>query len=480
MSLRSTVLAAISAFGVLGCGLLPPGLPGPVAETFVLPEVRLVEPARSRTGSVDLAVSSGLIRDSIPEESAAVLEEFRGATVLPGLMDLHTHMPPDTPLSLTEYFGLLYLAHGVTTVREAGDLDGTAIGAASRASAEGAPMPRVESCGPFVGGPDRRWANWIELRSPGDAPEVAAQLVAEGRVCVKVYDGLDEARVHAMVEATEAAGLVPIGHVPFGLTVEQARIPDTQHLMGVTPPSEIAAGDHVVHRIMDWRAVDEARIDAVAAASAELGLVHTPTLGLTYQLRHFQTYAQSVEDPDLRWMPGMYRKVVWHPSEGIYRSLTSDDFEMINEAWPKKLSLVRKLHEAGVPLRLGTDTQQPWVVPGASVWNELRHFVEAGIPADEALAYGTWRSGVGVGDPRRGELSSGAPADLLVFREDPTADLRALETLEAVVVSGKLYRHADLVSALEAWRDWYEGPLIDLVSRVVARRRMDDSITGEN
>ena len=130
---------------------------------------------------------------------------------------------------------------------------------------------------------------------------------------------------------------------------------------------QVAAGDHVVHRIMDWRGVDDARIEEVVRASVELGIGHTPTLGLTHQLRHYESYERSVDDPSFRWIPGMYRAVVWHPENGlaVYRGLEPAHFDMLRDAWPKKLALVRRLHEAGVPLRLGTDTQQPWVVPGA-------------------------------------------------------------------------------------------------------------------
>ncbi len=121
---------------------------------------------------------------------------------------------------------------------------------------------------------------------------------------------------------------------------------------------------------------------------------------LTRQILHYEDYQKAVDDPSLRLIPGMYRKVVWNTEEGLalYRGLGPADFDMMRDAWVKKLELVRRLHEAGVKLRLGTDTQQPFVVPGAAVQNELRHFVEAGIPIEEAWAHGSWRRADGVGD----------------------------------------------------------------------------------
>lgn len=472
-------LLVFLALGLVGAGCAP-SLPSPQAERFVLRGVELVEPARSRRHDVDLAVAEGSIQAQA--EGIPVLDAYAGMFVLPGLMDLHAHLPPDTPLRLTEYFGLLFLAHGVTSLREAGDLDGTAVPAARAAAQAGAPMPRIHSCGPFVGGARHRWSNWEELERPEDAPALAARLRAAGNVCVKVYDGLDAPRVHALVEAARAEGLVPIGHVPFGLTLEQARVPDTQHLMGVARPEDIAAGDHVVHRIMDWHAVDDARLDEVVAASVALGLAHTPTLATSHALLAYADYPRAVDAPEYRVMPGMYRAVVWSPSEGIgaYRGFGPDEIALLRDAWPKKLELVRRLHEAGVPLHLGTDTQQPWVVPGASLWDELHHFTEAGIPLEEALADATWRGADGVGDPALGGLAPGAPADLLVFREDPTRDLDALDSLEAVAVRGRLYRRADLERSVEEWRAWYANPLVDFVARTVARRRLKAAVLSDH
>ena len=483
-------LIALALLG--GCHLLPPSAPEPTADAFVLPDVTVVEPGRRRTAGVDLVVRNGALHAPSAEDgSLPRLEEYRGATVLPGFNDLHTHLPPDTVLDLTHYFGLLYLAHGVTAVREAGDLDATGVPAAKAAFDAGDPMPTIYACGPFVGGSTKRWANWRELETAEQSDAVARHLADEGRSCIKVYDGLDAPRVRALTKAAQDAGLVAIGHVPYGMTLEEVPGLEVQHLMGVVRADQVAAGDHVVHRIMDWRQVQSDRIAEAVRLSVALDISHTPTLGLTKQTLHYGTYDDSLRAPELRWAPPFYREVVWHPQEGLalYRGLTPEDFEMLRDAWPKKLALVRGLHDAGVPLYIGTDTQQPWVIPGAAVWNEMGHFVEAGIPAEDVLAYATWKAGTGLGLPRSdsdfGSLHAGAAADFLVFRDDPTngvtnaTDLaKRLETLDAVVVRGRLYPRAELLEAVEAWRRWYEHPLIDGVAQQVARSKMDGAVVG--
>jgi hypothetical protein len=124
--------------------------------------------------------------------------------VLPGLADMHAHLPPRNPLKLTSYFLLLNLAHGVTSIRDAGDLDGTSLIGQREATVENYPGPRVFPCGPFVSAGVRKWANTVLLTGPGDAERAAAQLKADGFHCIKAYDGLggvDTYRSHKMIAA---------------------------------------------------------------------------------------------------------------------------------------------------------------------------------------------------------------------------------------------------------------------------------------
>ena len=60
----------------------------------------------------------------------------------------------------------------------------------------------------------------------------------------------------------------------------------------------------------------------------------------------------------------------------------------------------------------------------------MRLFHEAGIPVEAVRAYATRESARALGIAGLGELKEGAPADLVLFREDPTKDLAALDTIE--------------------------------------------------
>ena len=73
-----------------------------------------------------------------------------------------------------------------------------------------------------------------------------------------------------------------------------------------------------------------------------------------------------------------------------------------------------------------------------------------------------------LGVPKLGTLQAGAPADFLLFREDPTQDLAALSTLEAVVAQGRFYPKAMLDEAFKRHRTHFSGWLYDRLTMTIA------------
>jgi imidazolonepropionase-like amidohydrolase len=443
--------------------------------TFRLPDVTAVIPGVARWEHSTVTVRKGSIekielRRPEPQEAGSP-SPYRGRFVLPGLIDLHTHLPPANPLQLTPYFSLLYLGFGVTSIREVGDFDATAVPAA-RQGIESArfPGPRVFACGPFVAGGTPRWPNTVVLRNPEEADAVVRELKEAGFDCVKAYDDLTFEQIRALVAAGKKYDLPVIGHVPTALAYERSGVPEVQHFLGVPEPGSLGR-DHLLDRLSDWQDVDDARLDRIVDATLALRIVNTPTLVFTQQLLLYDDYEAALRDPTLRLMPRMYRDGIWHPVHGLpyYRGLSDDDLSRLRDALEKKKKLLRLLHRVGAQLQIGSDAPAPFVVPGASLQIEMQIFHEAGMTAEEVWAIATWKAGKALGEPLLGSLQAGAPADLLVFREDPTRDLAALGTLEAVVVQGHLYAKQTIDAKLEAYQRHFEGAIVDPVSVLAAR-----------
>jgi imidazolonepropionase-like amidohydrolase len=101
--------------------------------------------------------------------------------------------------------------------------------------------------------------------------------------------------------------------------------------------------------------------------------------------------------------------------------------------YERRHAQVRALHDAGVPLFVGTDAGGN--VGHGSFADEAAEMVEAGVPAAEVLAAATWRARAFLGVQG---IEEGASADVVVFRDDPRTDIRALAHPLAIVLRGRI------------------------------------------
>jgi cytosine/adenosine deaminase-related metal-dependent hydrolase len=119
----------------------------------------------------------------------------------------------------------------------------------------------------------------------------------------------------------------------------------------------------------------------------------------------------------------------------------------------------------------------PFVVPGVSLHRELVRFSECGFTAEEAWQAATSGNARALRAPQLGRLEAGAPADLLVFAEDPTRELAALATLEAVVADGRLYPREELARERARYEAYFASWLYDrgmpLAFRLFAGRQRE-------
>jgi hypothetical protein len=438
-----------------------------VSAKFVLPAVTRIEPGQTRE-VVDVIVDGGRIAGIVRPGSAHpdgydVLDAYRGHFVLPALIDMHGHLPPDNVLRLTGLFLLLHLTHGVTTVRDAGDLDGTAAPAALRGIADGRFLgPRILPSGPFVTRGAPRWPNSIVVTD--GVGHVAAEIRASGARCMKLYENLEVADIGALERDAAREGLLTLGHVPTRLGIEEAPLADAQHLFGVPPPASLPR-DHVADRTLHWECVDDKRIDVVVRAMADTQRANTPTLVVTDRL---------VARGDVSWLPRFYADVVWSPRIGLpaYRDPDPGRADRAARTLATKLRLIERLHRAGAPLRIGTDVQQPFVVPGEALHREMALFADAGVPLADVWRLATHDAARALGIAGLGSTACGSLADLGVYARDPTADLANLSSLVAVVHRGALLRRSDLGDEARAEVAARDHGFARISSAVLARLAM--------
>lgn len=475
------VVSALAASAVLLALLEPPRLPVPDRGEFTLRDLTVVNPGGSRAGHVDVHVVDGRIAAVSPasdranpgvrREAGRVPGSFSGSdrdrgdircegcVALPGLLDMHAHMPPRVAIGNDRLFALLFLANGVTTIREIGSPDGSAYAIRDAIEAGEYPGPRVISCGSVLDGDPPARANNLVLRTPDDARAAVAEAVRNGARCLKLYNLLSREVVLALADAAQEAGLRLTAHVPHPVSLLDAPyLADVQHLTGVPVPADPARVGRSDYLNSDFAALTDSRIEQVVEAAKRQGTIHTPALVNEEVRRTLGDPERFPPDPQIAILPEFW-KVIWHT---LWKAPNLGENEAIYEGFlARDRAAVAALLRAGVSVYAGTDTLMPYVAPGAALKEEIRNLAELGLSPEQALATATTSPGRFWTDASFGRIEPGLPADLAVYRADPTRSLDALESLEIVVADGRLYRKSDLDAWLERYRRHFHGGLYE-------------------
>jgi imidazolonepropionase-like amidohydrolase len=108
----------------------------------------------------------------------------------------------------------------------------------------------------------------------------------------------------------------------------------------------------------------------------------------------------------------------------------ADHMVALHDRFP---GVVRAAHEAGVPIFVGTDAGGG--IRHGLAADEILALHDTGLPAEDVLASATWRARDWLGFPG---LVEGGLADLIVYPEDPRADLRVVRHPQRIVLKGEI------------------------------------------
>ena len=365
------------------------------------------------------------------DPGAATVVDGGGKWLVPALADMHVHLLEESDLQL-------YLLNGVTVVR---DLFGSPRNLRWReAIAKGAMKgPTLVLAGPIMDGDPPTWPGSAVVTTPEAARrEVQAQKKA-GYDWIKVYNGLGAEVYQAILDEARAQGLPVGGHVPKAVgieTVVRSGQRSIEHLDGYVPFFGEPHAD-----------------DAIAAASAQAELWNCATLIVTENFARLDRPEALAGTRGLELMSAATRSS-WDPKNDFRaRRFTPEMFEEARKRNQIRRALIGKLARAGGRLVLGTDTGNPYVVPGFAVHEELRLLVAAGLTPRQALRAATMAASELLGTPGAfGAVKPGARADLLLVDRDPLADVGALADPPIVIVRGALHRRDQMLADIRSAR----------------------------
>jgi imidazolonepropionase-like amidohydrolase len=374
-----------------------------------------------------------------------------GKWLVPGLVDMHVHFNVETD-------AVLFVANGVTTVRNMWGRPET-LDLRERAKKDPAwPGPSVYTSGPILDGNPPRWPGSVVLETPAAAAaEVKAEKIA-GYDYLKVYDGLAPEVYDAIAAAAREHGLRVVGHTPkavpllHALASGQASI---EHMTGVLLALQGAESKAAT---MEWPAqgkellahVDESKLPALAKAFLDAKAALVPTLVVLSRFGALDHPEELLARPENRYVaPAMI--AAWDPTKDFrLKAMTADTFALNRDANAARAALMKKLADAGVPVLAGTDTPNPFVVPGFAMHEELELLVAAGFTPAQALHAATAGPAAWLGaEAELGSIRVGARADLVLLDGDPLADITATKRRAGVMVRGTWYPQPELQQKLD-------------------------------
>jgi len=413
----------------------------PMSSERVVPEQTVVV-------SGDRIVAIGLV-DEVSIPKGANLVDGTDRYLIPGLAEMHAHVPdPDSP-ALGRYFSL-YVANGVTTIR---GMLGRPAHLQLRDDLESGKVfgPRLVTSGPSFN--DRSVAGTTQARDMVTAQQAA------GYDFVKIHPGLTGEEFDAVADTANALDFPFAGHVtiaagvPRVLEKGQSTI---DHLDGyfaaLLPPDSDGLGGY--GGFFDAFLADEIEVDrikGIAAATAAAGTWNVPTEILVEQLIDNTPIQELRNRPEMRYMP---RAVVDDWARAKESQLADHDYSADVAALAIKLrrQLILELHRAGAGLLLGSDSPQIFNVPGFSIHRELESLVAAGLTPYEALQTGTASVAVFLGSDT-GLVEKGRAADLVLLDANPLADIRNTRRIHGVMLRGTWHAAATLENSLLPYRN---------------------------
>ena len=365
----------------------------------------------------------------IPQGAQVI--DGQGRYLLPGLAEMHGHVPPTVdfsgmPARYLDDVLLLYVAGGVTTVR--GMLGHEHQLRLKDDIASGKRLgPTLYLAGPSF--------NQHTVTSPEQARERVQQHKAEGWDLLKIHPGLNLEQYQAIADEAKKQGIDFAGHVPEAVGVERA----------------IKLGSRTIDHLDGYMAalggfdtpLTEQDMAELVALTKEHAVAVVPTQALWETIIGAADREQLESFDELKYMPARvlsgWRRYLDAASGAYYTGETAAIHA------ENRQRLLSALYQAGVTILMGTDAPQLYSVPGLSLRRELPLMAAAGMSHYDILRSGTVLVGKYFADQDTfGLVKAGHRADLLLVEANPLDDLSALYQPAGVMVRGQWLSRAEL------------------------------------
>jgi imidazolonepropionase-like amidohydrolase len=390
---------------------------------------------------------------------SAKIVDAAGKFLIPGLWDMHVHtifgdwIPKDEKISLS-----LFVANGVTGVRDMGsDLEAVEQWR-SQIAAGKLVGPRMIVAGPMLDGPTPRFPSSAPVSDSASARKVVDDLKSAGVDFIKIQSLVPREAYFAAASEANKLGITFVGHVPDAVRASEASNAgqkSIEHFTGVfegcsTIEDWLLKGPKTLGQNVATFNPDRAK--TLIALLAKNQTWQVPTLAW----ERGQWLVDDIDlsqDPLIKYAPVAWKDRTWPMfKRGILETMDTDPLPVRKRFVQMELEMTLAMFRAGVPFMAGTDTAAGiHIFPGFSLHQELALFVQAGLTPMQAIQTATLNPAKFLGTTAdMGTVEKGKIADLVLLDANPLEDINNTRKIQAVVLAGRYFSRSQLDEMLHA------------------------------
>lgn len=451
-------------------------------DSYVIKNISIIDPIAGLQSNKHVVITNDIITMILDNDDEIIAKDDNtidatGKYLIPGLWDAHIHFSFDT--NLAPYMPGLFLAHGVTSVRDTGGPIDLVVKMKDLSLNDSIKNPNVYIAGPLIDGTPNVYNNSspsfpllsIENNDIIEIESNVLGIVDKEVDFLKAYEMLTENQFLALMRIAKKRNLSVTGHIPLNMTLfsaVNAGLNGMEHIRNLElsvasnseelykerlellknpnnlPGSVLRSSIHSRQRIRAIDSFDDNKFQEAAKLLVSQNVWQTPTL-LLYRNFSQRTYTDPSFIPELNKLPNQIKQK-W------IKEITETDTVVDKDGlrYSKWLeSTVGKLHKKNVPFMAGTDTPIGYLIPGRSLHIELEVLVESGFSNLEAIKTATVNPATFFGlEDKTGRIKNGHKADLVILNSNPLDIIRNTQDIYAVIKNGHLLPKKSLDSLM--------------------------------
>ncbi|MFZ6013262.1 MAG: amidohydrolase family protein [Bacteroidota bacterium] len=366
----------------------------------------------------------------------AIVVDGRGKYLIPGLAEMHAHVPPIDDMEPMKEVLKLFAFNGITTIR---GMLGHPVHLELRTK-----LQKGDVLGPhfYTTGPS---FNGLSVKSPEDGAAMVRRQKEAGYDFLKLHPGLSREKFDAIASTAKEVGIPFAGHVSFGVGVWraiEAGYSSIDHLDGFV--EGLVPG---IEKMVEQQAglfgmfvadqADTTQIPKLMKALKAGNIWVVPTQSLAERWFHPDYHPEDFQaDPDAAYMK---TETVdqWISAKKNLMQNPQFDGDKIKNFIMLRRKLIKACQQYGVGLLLGCDAPQVFNVPGFSTHYELQYLVLSGLTPYQALRAGTVNVAQYLKKTDAGVIKPNAVADLILLEGNPLTDIEHTRNIDGVMLGNQ-------------------------------------------